>query len=875
MLRNIIFQLFIHHCDGVFSLRKMGKMFLRVRSLFVMLLVTCVASFAMAGMKSFTVDTSTASRVDTTSNTSTDGSTTTTTNTYTVFGGYAGDVGGCSSQSSTSVCNSCSVLTNSCGTYYSCATRSVNPALILKMSFVVDQIPAGATVKARWNNSTSGTDVTLNNSPTATANVSIPVEIKWGQICERAGLSATDCDLSTLSAGTPAASFTDTMYVGLVDSNNSFISGSMQSVTVRFHVIKPDASSTMTTSCGSDQAFCAFKVIPGDGKVFVKDVSRGTSGPGSAGIKWEAMRVFYKEISTKPTASSDFCSISLGSNYKDLSVTDKSNIETKLEPNKVTDLTNDKLYMFTVASIDETTVVTGLMDTSDLFASVDDHVAMPGEVIGLLDDKHCFVATAAYGSDMAPQVNLLRKFRNQFLIPNTLGRKFVKLYYQFSPPLAQYISEHPTLRIATRGVLWPMIWLADVAVQWPQAFVGFFFALLLLSLGLFLKKAKLLTLRRSHLFFLVLTMGLLAISFSVQAASASGVASKGGTLVDEENRQQEEYIRLKQLNEEEVSSDPNQNRYPSERAQENQFENSKSSTENNDSIKMKPDAQSKNRSLVDEETKQQDEYIKLKKQDEVEVSSDQTQNRYPPKNPRFEKPAAPEEGNTLRVEHPDAEKGLLKIEPDGSYRYKTDEKAKTQAVSVRVANMSTPTVTNSTGTATFDSMYGSNDLVGGLIDYQWMPFRQFGSLGLNIETGFFSTTGKGFFKSKRTDGTNRAEESYSLYIIPASIFLNYRFEYWNGQLFVPFVYGGGTYYGLVESRDDGKTPKTAGTSAFGGGGGLLISLSRLDTIAKFTMSSEYGVTDMWLVIEGRAMQGVYEDLDFTNHFINVGVVIDF
>lgn len=69
----------------------------------------------------------------------------------------------------------------------------------------------------------------------------------------------------------------------------------------------------------------------------------------------------------------------------------------------------------------------------------------------------CFIATAAYGSGMASQVTLLKKFRDRFLLTNGLGTKFVKLYYQYSPPIAHYIARHDFVRAVVRILLYPLI----------------------------------------------------------------------------------------------------------------------------------------------------------------------------------------------------------------------------------------------------------------------------------------------------------------------------------------------------------------------------------------------------------------------------------
>ena len=63
----------------------------------------------------------------------------------------------------------------------------------------------------------------------------------------------------------------------------------------------------------------------------------------------------------------------------------------------------------------------------------------------------CFIATAAYGTDTAEEIDILRQFRDVVLLHSGVGAEFVSLYYEVSPPIAEVISRHGFLRTAVRG----------------------------------------------------------------------------------------------------------------------------------------------------------------------------------------------------------------------------------------------------------------------------------------------------------------------------------------------------------------------------------------------------------------------------------------
>lgn len=74
----------------------------------------------------------------------------------------------------------------------------------------------------------------------------------------------------------------------------------------------------------------------------------------------------------------------------------------------------------------------------------------------------CFIATAAYGSESERDVVLLRRFRDEYLLTSAPGRALVQFYYEYSPPVASFVSEHLVLRKAARAGLLPAVTVARV-----------------------------------------------------------------------------------------------------------------------------------------------------------------------------------------------------------------------------------------------------------------------------------------------------------------------------------------------------------------------------------------------------------------------------
>ena len=73
----------------------------------------------------------------------------------------------------------------------------------------------------------------------------------------------------------------------------------------------------------------------------------------------------------------------------------------------------------------------------------------------------CLIATAAYGTELAPQIQQLREIRDQKLMKTEYGKSFLnsfnKFYYSFSPQIADYQRENQLFKESIKLFLTPMI----------------------------------------------------------------------------------------------------------------------------------------------------------------------------------------------------------------------------------------------------------------------------------------------------------------------------------------------------------------------------------------------------------------------------------
>ena len=131
----------------------------------------------------------------------------------------------------------------------------------------------------------------------------------------------------------------------------------------------------------------------------------------------------------------------------------------------------------------------------------------------------CFVATAAYGDPGHPMVQILRDFRDRYLLPWEGGKWLVEQYYAHGPAAADLIRNRPLAMGAVRGLLAPVVALTFFLVYAPWAIPFILILSLLLTGGLFsavrrgirpLRSGALVGARGSVLIALIVTMVIMA-----------------------------------------------------------------------------------------------------------------------------------------------------------------------------------------------------------------------------------------------------------------------------------------------------------------------------------------------------------------------------
>ncbi|MCB0369897.1 MAG: hypothetical protein KDD45_10795, partial [Bdellovibrionales bacterium] len=742
------------------------------------------------------------------------------------------------------------------GTPLPCNENGIYDSLVLNITVTSDKSDYNGFAVATSTAATFDSQMTGVTQGTVSGST-YTLSVRWDTLITSL-FAFSDC--------TSGCGGTKTFYFGPLNSDSAY--AEKIAVTVNLNYINstnaanralanacPPSEGTLT-SPNSSYGFCYYKMVPGDNKAYITDNIPGWWTSTSAAkdpvtsIPYSQVVMYYAE---KDFNSTDYVgtikSIKNNSAHANLNITDNS--EDPLEDYKISDLENGKSYCFLPAIKDMTgnieyfTDITVINSTSGDISDKSILCADPSEVIGVLGDKSCFIATAAFGSVLHPYLNILRQFRDQILLNLSLGRKFVKWYYQYGPIGAKWIDSHPMVKPVVRGLLIPVIGSAFLFLNYPSIFWSIVL-LVFLSLGwLFKKKIKLHWIKNHRIIFYIL---ILSFGFFHQ------VKAQGAP--------EDEFM-------EEPLSPPVESDYkdtppnePPYTTPQDQVDADNMSDEFSEDVAKKPSAPI----------------------NDPKIENHPAPTVTPvPNNPivKDDDSASPvTDKDHYMVKHPNAAKGLYLIDQNtGKYYYKIKKKShKNQATSIRVGSMDPPNIiAGSDGNQfSFIDMYGDASLPYLLLDYEWQPFTSFGKLGVVMGLGFFTATAKGMYADTVVaQKYGRAPESYTFIGLPLSAGGIYRLEFGRRQWVVPFVNGGLSYYALAEIRDDGKKTTVVGTPAAYGGGGVMLNITAWDRDIAFTMDNEYDIANMWLTAEYRYVQSLNEDLDVSASIINVGISVDY
>ena len=864
----------------------------------------------------------------------------------TVYGGIAGDADRCpdaTGGSTSQTCNNCQLKTGETVPNGSpdsllkpCNANRINPNLQLAFTFSSDAIAGTSAITNSDGTSplsaVSGTGVAL------TKGQSVTIYIRWSEICTKifsdagdGGTGSTCIPSSGKASGTIRIGVTSgTSGVGLLNG----ASDDVRIVNVTIRTI-PDTSALAEkcSSAGATWQVCYFEMGPGDEKAIVKTVL-GPSGQTFPATDYKFVRFLYAER--------DFSYITMASPAKDLPIEATDTSSFSISPRRIEGLTNDTIYYFKSALIDVAGNVgfysQAINDTdcsNSATGGSDCRRVQPSEVVGVLDKTNCFIATAAYGTQFAPQLDILRDFRDQILMNSEAGRDFIHFYYAKSPYYAKLILQSAAARATVRAALIPVVWFAGMTLAYGplKASLAFLASLILIAAFVQIGRRKfarhdredlarvarpkntksrsretLLPLILSTLTMPTLTAGMLCASSIVapsnakaaqwsasrsNAALTTAKATEARGAVSRKPAQSAPSVEALEEPPPDVDEAPPEPEYPYPGAQgtvpaENPFPEEqlgqpmKSKT-------AKPAPRKTQVGSASPAAPAPSDDILGETEDDGPSPIDRAERRFGD----HEKPKAiTEDGEYIYEkipETPPKKYGKPKlhkfsnapgrekpasITADGQFNYPVEESPFTAAAGFRIGFMAPPAITNATNGLSFKQIYGEADVPGLLFEYEYPLTRAIGRIGLKFESGGYVTQAQGrFLRASRANDI--PEEKFTFIMIPLQAMLHYRFQFADAQYLVPFVEGGASYNGIVELRDDNKRPRFGGAPTLIAGAGLNILLDWVDRQSIRQLDAEYGINHVWLTMQYRQVVGLKKDLDFTGHIISAGFTADY
>lgn len=228
----------------------------------------------------------------------------------------------------------------------------------------------------------------------------------------------------------------------------------------------PPTSRDPLTSNVASTGLCFFEMFPGDQKAYITNFISGWGASPTdpdTSLTYGNLAMFYAEKPAGGTVLDSLRSITNTSSKAFIGLT--TTVGDPLSSYKVNGLENGtadttKTYCFLPALQDATGTFIYFLDfqSSGIDAAAYDNMcASPSEVVGVLSDKDCFVATVAFGTRHHVFLDVLREFRNKYMHPYGWGKKFIKFYYANGPGWAKNISENIWAKSVVKVALIPVI----------------------------------------------------------------------------------------------------------------------------------------------------------------------------------------------------------------------------------------------------------------------------------------------------------------------------------------------------------------------------------------------------------------------------------
>lgn len=735
-----------------------------------------------------------------------------------------------------------------------CNTASISTGSTLTINFYWGKTDGASRNVRLWTNNGTNTSIV---STTVTAQANYSISVNWstlaGYICT-SGLSS--CSSSAI-----------TLKLAAEDSSGS--SPDSSGATITLYIEQYDGTATSYSShCGSSAAgdvICGFSVFPGDQKLYFDDLEPAVSDlTQSNGVNsgYRGLQIYYKVVEDTSDDATTLAAMNNSSSSTSVSITSDDDYDIKL-----TDLDNDTRYCIIIGGLTNAGTATRFYpDNTVTFTDEEakSYCGTPAQVFGLLENKKCFVATAAFGSELDPHVQRFRDFRNRILMRSEVGRFLTQLYYAHSPKYAKVIADSPILKTGVRGILWTLLLFVELSLRFGlmMTVLGSTFAMLLIyrSYEWVLIKGK----PRFFTIFFLLSMS--SIFFSITSAQAAEKKSADTEFLSQDVSSGPDFGSEALPEEVTIKATETKAKKKQEKLVEQEVRN-QSATAN-------PPAGNDWDSLTDESfTPIEPETVfesETPAQPEIPVVSD----------PEV---IVPEDAQTERKsawDRPIEDKVIpdLVQKESGVHYYRVKKlSGNRHSTNVKIGFMPPPNITNTISDSkgnetviTYKDVYPEPAIIPvGMYEYEWSPISSWQLLKAQLGAGGFIAQGNGRFATGE-----EARERYTFVGIPTFAGVKLRMQFGNAWL-VPYAAGGGSYMALMEFRDDGKKRNIVGTPAAYGAGGVMLDMTHFDRETSWIFDREYEISHLWLTAEARFLKTFSKELDFSSNIFLIGVSADY